>query len=651
MFRIHLLDTSISSDNIGDEIIVSACRRILESKFPDSYFSASSSHDGLGNYGRKLVEKADIVFLLGTNALAADWQKYTKWLIPISKKDIGAIEGKLVLLGVGANRDFSKIDTRQIAFLRKILSKEHYHSVRDEGAYQIICGLGLRAFQTGCPTTWGFTEKLEFKPVECDTACLSLTPYLPDPADCDLIEILRNRYNKIAFWSQHAEDGEYLRKLTDIDDIYMIPPNLKSYREFLSKTQCDVVGSRLHGGILALKYNRRSVIISVDHRARGMANNTNIPVIDRSEIKSKLEKILSSRITADFTSLQKPSNSFLGQFSNRADLKKRLKGLTKRPGGGGHSGGLNGASSIQIAYATDMDYLEPTLVSLMSVLENSKKSAHVHFLGYKLGDLALEKINRVCKTFPKAELEYYNLTEDMFGSVHKKSSYISLVTLARLYLPQLVDATKYEKILYIDSDTIVYDDLSPVFEMDLNGSYIAAVRDITTLPVNFHLEDHDEGKFDNFKDIMSPFSVHDYFNAGVLLIDCKAINNSPDMIKKMTDKEAISKYQYLDQSHLNFLFKGKVAYLDPKFNCFGGKISKYHGKHNYFGRFRNSNSDASDDTPVIVHFVGPSKPWNKRKINGIEKMFLTLIGKKMNSPKYHTMKYQQEASRYLNMLK
>lgn len=67
-----------------------------------------------------------------------------------------------------------------------------------------------------------------------------------------------------------------------------------------------------------------------------------------------------------------------------------------------------------------------------------------------------------------------------------------------------------ERVLYLDSDTIVCQDLSPLFEMDMKGLDLGAVE----IPY-FH-GDPFWASLNNFG---FPVSTYDYFNAGVLLMN------------------------------------------------------------------------------------------------------------------------------------
>ena len=303
---------------------------------------------------------------------------------------------------------------------------------------------------------------------------------------------------------------------------------------------------------------------------------------------------------------------------------------------------------IQLAYATDMNYINASIVSMMSALENTSQPVLLHLLGYELSEDAIDKVSLACNKFPGTKFKYHEITNEMLTE-EVKDLKLPPSIFSRLFIPDLADLNDGDKVLYIDSDTIVCGDLSPIFEIDLKGSYIGAVRDC--LPLNF-LTKSEEKVINEYRNIMHPFPLTDYFNSGVLLLDCRSIINNKDLARKMKDLNTASKYYSLDQTHLNNLFKGCVTYLDEKYNCFWGDYN-----YQYYKRFKNKLNFNYRDAPVIVHFIGPYKPWNSSDISKFKMLKVKLLGKKYKPFKYQILSYkdqvllyQDQAKRYMDML-
>ncbi|SHG89861.1 Polysaccharide pyruvyl transferase family protein WcaK [Cognatiyoonia sediminum] len=315
MRHLHLIDTSIGSDNVGDEIIMSEIKSHLLPLISDAYVTTSAGHDGLGVYSRDLAGKADLVLLLGTNALRHQYRVGKKYIWYVDRKDISAIEGKVVLFGVGANRDFEKIERRQLAFLQRVLAPNFVHAVRDETGARIVEACGLKSVNTSCPTLWA-APRVKVDPAKRPGAvCFTLTKHKADPLDQQMLDQMLDLYEDVYFWPQQPRDLEYLRTLNNQGRVKVLPPNLSAYDAFLSSTEVDVVGTRLHGSIRGLHHGRRVLAIAIDNRARDIGAEVSLPTLPRSEMH-KLAERLNGDLTCELSLPKEKIDLFLDQFKS-----------------------------------------------------------------------------------------------------------------------------------------------------------------------------------------------------------------------------------------------------------------------------------------------------------------------------------------------
>ena len=173
---------------------------------------------------------------------------------------------------------------------RKVLSHEVVHSVRDERSKRLLERVGLRAWNTGCPTLWGLTpEHCEaIARTKGDEVVFTLTSYHPDPRkDRAMVDVLRRYYSRLYFWSQSINDLGYLHSLGAADDVEIVPPSLVGFQTVLDRG-ADYVGNRLHGGIFALQRRRRAIIVAIDYRAREMGKDYSLPLVERDSIEVDL---------------------------------------------------------------------------------------------------------------------------------------------------------------------------------------------------------------------------------------------------------------------------------------------------------------------------------------------------------------------------
>ena len=130
---------------------------------------------------------------------------------------------------------------------------------------------------------------------------------------------------------------------------------------------------------------------------------------------------------------------------------------------------------IKIALATDMRVLRPTLVAMMSAVRHALRPITVHLLGYALTEPAWELAESACRALPGTKLIRHDVTDAL--DAIPSSGPTPKTCLGLLLLPGLVEGL----VLYLDSDTIAHADVAPLFDLDLGGNPIAAVRDFPLL--------------------------------------------------------------------------------------------------------------------------------------------------------------------------
>lgn len=314
--HVHFIDTSVASDNVGDEIIVEAVKAALKPVFAGCYISTSSGHDGLGPFGRELVAGADLAILMGTNALSPrDQTTGRRFVWTVTPQDRAVLAGKVVLCGVGANRAFDTVEPRQAAFLKQVLSRHYRHSVRDGLGLEILRQCGMAGINTSCPTLWRYQAAPVAVPRgRAAGVVFTLTRHRPDPADAVMVRMLQRLYGQVWFWPQQPRDLGYLAEMAGLDGIQVLPANLAAYDTFLAAQDVDVVGTRLHGGIRGLAHGRRVLVVAIDNRAAEIGRETGLPVLLRQDVAAQMEV----RLLADWpTELALPSAGiaeFLAQF-------------------------------------------------------------------------------------------------------------------------------------------------------------------------------------------------------------------------------------------------------------------------------------------------------------------------------------------------
>jgi polysaccharide pyruvyl transferase WcaK-like protein len=280
---ITLLDTSVASDNLGDEIIMDAVHEVVAEVFPDAYCFRVGTHDYMGEVSRRLLGKSEFCVVGGTNLLDSDmFAKRALW--KLTRKDVRALP-PVLLLGLGWRGYMGPVSRSTRGLLDRILAPRLLHSVRDSYAAEKLAVLKPKVINTACMTMWRLTPdwcaKLPRR--RAPAAVTTLTYYRANrEADRKMLEVLKARYPTVAFWPQQAEDMAYFESL-DMAGVQVIPPRTDAYTRFLETEDVDFIGTRLHGGIRAMQKGHRALIVAVDNRAAEIAKDTDLPVVARDD--------------------------------------------------------------------------------------------------------------------------------------------------------------------------------------------------------------------------------------------------------------------------------------------------------------------------------------------------------------------------------
>ena len=294
-----LLDTALESDNCGDQIIMQCCEKQLEGLIDCKNVKHIPTHRFVTQEEEIELKKASYKILCGTNILSGNMKNYGLWKL---KADVSAYKNT-ILMGVGFDSERSEFDKFTQLLLGATLNPNYMHSVRDRFSEQRLKDMGItNVIYTACPTMWGLIpEACRIIPREkSKNVVCTITDYCQNiELDKVMITVLCNNYETVYFWIQGSKDLEYLKKLGFEDKVTIISSSLENYDLLLERKDLDYVGTRLHAGIRALSFGHRSIIVTIDNRARCISKDTGLKVIERTEIPMDLEKMIQSSFSTD----------------------------------------------------------------------------------------------------------------------------------------------------------------------------------------------------------------------------------------------------------------------------------------------------------------------------------------------------------------
>lgn len=204
---------------------------------------------------------------------------------------------------------------------------------------------------------------------------------------------------------------------------------------------------------------------------------------------------------------------------------------------------------FNILYTTDNTYFPHMLTSLYSLLENNKENKlKIHIIYVNLDMKSQEKIAKVISLYPNADLSLFSLESiknriDLSSIPKWRGTDIANVRLfARNIIPDV------EKLLYIDSDTVVVGSLKELFLSESKTS-IKMVKELAPQEHINHL-------------------LSEYYNSGVILFDYQNwdLNNSEKAIRDTIKNPRGVYLKYPDQDILNLALKDQITTLDFSYN-------------------------------------------------------------------------------------
>lgn len=246
-------------------------------------------------------------------------------------------------------------------------------------------------------------------------------------------------------------------------------------------------------------------------------------------------------------------------------------------------------NEVVIAYITDDNYVMPTIVSITSAIMNKNENSiyKIYIIGVSVNEENKKCLDKFIAKNINDKIVINILHFNQHYNFDDTHPYVTSAAIFKFDIANIL--SDYNKVLYIDCDTIVLKDLSELFNIDINDYYAAAVKDFIA---NEILKQH------------LPLGIKNYFNSGVMLLNAKLLRENN--IKELLLDYKINKDRrhFMDQDCFNFIFNSKVIFIKPKYNYM--RTNSSYDKtvlDNFF------ECDTSEDI-VILHITW-LKPWNE----------------------------------------
>ncbi len=244
---------------------------------------------------------------------------------------------------------------------------------------------------------------------------------------------------------------------------------------------------------------------------------------------------------------------------------------------------------IPIFFACDDNYIPLLGTALHTLIKHASKDYNYTVIVLNAG---LKQINkRRVKTLEKKnknlKVKFVNIS-DLINKHYSELAlrlrdYYSVAIYYRMFIPTLFK--EYDKAIYLDADLILLDDISELYNTDIEGKLVAAINDklVSTVPV-----------FANYANNAVGIDANEYFNSGVLVMNLKKFRED-DIETKFLNLLETYNFDTIcpDQDYLNVLCKDDKVLLPTGWN----KMPLYDPEFDY-------------TTLKLVHYNSFEKPWH-----------------------------------------
>ena len=245
-------------------------------------------------------------------------------------------------------------------------------------------------------------------------------------------------------------------------------------------------------------------------------------------------------------------------------------------------------TQIHIALTFDDNFWAPAFATMRSVclFTHRRQDLVFHLCHRTLSPAHRADLQAITAEFP-VELRWYDLDQsELFRDVAKRmpeNKRLSNIVYARLMIDRLL-GPGVERVLYLDCDMLVRDGIEKLFDTDMGGRPIAAVRDTSGAFITGGRDLRAN------RDIFDPADA--YFNAGMVLIDVAQWRDA-DIIGRLEQAltDGVMARIYYDQDFLNLVFANNWQQLPWRWNTIDAR-------HAHEGL-----------DPAILHYTGEAKPW------------------------------------------
>ncbi|PCH31293.1 hypothetical protein BGS46_00015, partial [Campylobacter sp. 113] len=271
------------------------------------------------------------------------------------------------------------------------------------------------------------------------------------------------------------------------------------------------------------------------------------------------------------------------------------------------------SNNISVVFSVDSNYINFLSTALFSISKNSKSNDYydICILYANLEKNIIDKF-LASHRFDNIKIRFFNINNiieyflDKYKVQLKSIGHFTIAMYYRFLIPFIFK--KYNKVLYLDCDLIARNDISVLYNIDIQDNYIGAIKDMVV--ENIKLQN--KSKHSIYLNTILKIKNEKYFNSGVLLFNIEKCNKNNFTDKCFKSLLLLKDNLYCpDQDILNYVCKDKVYYISFRWNFMWNidyVVKNY--KEVYLDRNIVYDFILSKQNPYIIHYCDYFKPWS-----------------------------------------
>lgn len=240
---------------------------------------------------------------------------------------------------------------------------------------------------------------------------------------------------------------------------------------------------------------------------------------------------------------------------------------------------------IPVFFAVDDGYCPFLAVAIQSLIDNSSQE-NTYLIKVLNTDISEGNKKKILKyERENVDIEFVDLNyyiQKVKDKLYTRD-YYSKTTYFRLFLPNLYP--QYDKVLYLDSDIVILDDIAKLYNIDMGDNLVAAAPD-DVIQFNEVFQTYAEK-------VVGVASYKNYFNAGILLMNLDQMRKFKFQEKFIYSLDRITFAVAQDQDYLNRLCKGRVKLIERIWN-----------------RMPIADPKIKTESVKLIHYNLAFKPWH-----------------------------------------